>query len=88
MKTKILFALVMTVAAATAASQLTACDSGTTDMPKNDSGPGSDAPNPGIDSGSDVSNDYFVPDSGNACDKGIKYDNTKLPGWPNIPTPP
>jgi hypothetical protein len=66
-----------------------ACSDNPMDMPKNDSGTGTDG-NMVTDTGTgmDVNNDVFMPDAGNACDKGIVFDNkSRIPGWPNVPQP-
>jgi hypothetical protein len=56
------------------------------DMPKNDASPGMDVvtmPDTYM-----PPQDVYVPDTGkDPCLNGIKYDNTKLPGWPNLPQP-
>jgi len=71
------------------AMMLVACSDTTMDMPKNDSGTGTDG-TVQTDSGAQDtgSPDVFMPDAGNACDKGIVFDNAnRIPGWPNVPQP-
>lgn len=79
---KIFFAMTMTLVACS--------DSTTMDMPKNDSGTGTDG-TVQTDSGTQMdtgSPDVYMPDAGNACDKGIVFDNkNRIPGWPNVPQP-
>jgi len=63
--------------------QLSACNSDNTVMPKND------VQNGDVDMQMDSGGgDVYKPDVPyNPCDKGIKYDNTQIPGWPNPPMP-
>lgn len=84
MNKKIFFAII-TALVGVGLSQLSGCSDNPTEMPKNDASPGQDVMN--VQDNYQPPQDQFVPDSGNACDKGIPYDNTKLPGWPNLPQP-
>ena len=65
-----------------------ACSDTPMDMPKNDSGTGMDQQNPSADNYVPTDGG-FMPDAGNSCDKGIKFDNMgRVPGYPNnIPMP-
>lgn len=64
-----------------------ACSDTPMDMPKNDSGTGQDTGMMPTDSG--MNPDVMQFDAGNACDKGVVFDNKgRVPGYPNnIPMP-